>query len=663
MKTNDLTDENIDKISKLFPKVITEKEDEDGKIIKGIDFDLLKQELSKEIVEGGDERYRLDWPGKKASLLKANTPINKTLRPCKKESVDFDKTENVYIEGDNFEVLKILQESYLGKIKMIYIDPPYNTGKDFVYKDSTTQSKKEYEEEIGVEDEEGGKLFKNTDTNGRFHSDWLSMMYERLIVARDLLKDDGVIFMSIDDNEVHNLRKIADEIFGEDNFVSEICWHNNVKGRQMDLNIKNTFESILIYSKNNSSLSLNTEKEKIETNELDKDKISYYKKDYPLHNGTADFHINNRPNLCYSIYYYPKNGHAVVIDEKIKKDNSFILGDALEKGRKLMEEGYIRIVPKFNKTYNNQRVWRWGKEKFLKEYNTELLFIKENNGYYIYQKKRFNNGIHEKKFKNYINIDGGSDKTYLVSLFKNNKFFDSPKPRSLIVNLLKMGSVPNKNDLVLDFFSGSGTTADSVMQLNAEDGGNRKFIMAQLPEKTDEKSEAFKAGYKNISDIGKERIRRAGKKILEDNVDKLKERETPLDIGFRVYKTDTTNMKDVYYNPSELKQENLLDLVSNVKEDRNEEDLLTQVILDLGLTLDLPIEEKAINNSKVFFVEENSLVACFDEKIEKETFEEIAKIKPLKVVFRDSSFKDTKDKINIETIFKQKSPETKVTVI
>jgi len=689
MKTKDLTDEKISKIAKLFPQTITEKEDKNGKIIKAVDFDLLKQELSKEIVDDENERYRLDWPGKKASILKANTPINKTLRPVKEDSVDFDNTENIYIEGDNFEVLKVLQESYLGKIKMIYIDPPYNTGKDFIYRDNTTQSKEEYEEELGVEDEEGGKLFRNTDTNGRFHSDWLSMMYERLIVARDLLRDDGVIFMSIDDNEVASLRKIGDEVFGEENFISEICWHNNVKGRQMDLNIKNTFESILVYSKNNSSLSLNTEKEKIETNELDRDKISYYKKDYPLHNGTADFHINNRPNLCYSIYYYPKNGHAVVIDEKIKKDNSFILGDALEEGKKLMEEGYIRIIPKFNKTYNNQRVWRWGKEKFLKEYNTELLFIKENNGYYIYQKKRFNNGIHEKKFKNYINIDGGSDKTYLVSLFKNNKFFDSPKPRSLVVNLLKMGSVPNKNDLVLDFFSGSGTTADSVMQLNAEDGGNRKFIMAQLPEKTSEKSEAFKAGYKTIAEIGKERIRRAGKKIMNDELEKIeielkklegkledeeikkqkeelsakKKKIENLDIGFRVYKTDSTNMKDVYYKPAELKQGELDLYKDNIKEDRNAEDLLTQVILDLGLTLDLPIEAKEIKGNKVFFVENNSLIACFDKNINFEIVDEIAKCEPLKVIFKDSCFKDDKDRINIEERFKRLSPETIVSVI
>jgi len=631
MKINDITEENIGKIAKLFPTVITEKEDENGEIKKAIDFNLLKQELSKEIVDDENERYRLDWPGKKASILKANTPINKTLRPCKEESVNFNKTENVYIEGDNFEVLKILQESYLGRVKMIYIDPPYNTGKDFVYRDNTTQSKEEYEEELGVMDEDGGKLFKNTDTNGRFHSDWLSMMYERLTVARDLLKDDGVMFISIDQDEIHNLRKICDEIFGENNFLCTLHWKKK-KQPSFLARVANVVEYILVYTNNIS---------KIKKLSIEKIKDS----DKPIVNAG-----NNMVSLTFPAGIRVKAKINKIIAGKIKNKTIEIVYEndvVIKDGRTISE---MKIAAPFR---NNQSTL----DLLIKE---DLIFVTSNLGLRRDVSEKERNS--DKSITDLL-LDWGQNQdsdSEFRKLFEH-KFFDNPKPVKYIKNIVK--SVMDKNALVLDFFSGSATTAHAVMQLNAEDGGNRKFIMTQLAEKTDEKSEAFKAGYKTISEIGMERIRRAGKKILEENNDKLKERETPLDIGFRVYKTDTTNMKDVYYNPSELEQSNLLDVINNVKEDRNAEDLLAQVILDRGLTLDLEIEQKEIKNHKVFFVASNSLVACFDNNINFEIVDEIAKCEPLKVVFKDSCFKDDKDRINVENRFKRLSPETVISVL
>ncbi len=625
MKTTDLTDENIDKITTLFPQVITKKEDDNGKVVKAIDFDLLKQELSKEIVEDDSERYRLDWPGKKASILKANTPINKTLRPCKEESVNFDNTENVYIEGDNFEVLKILQESYLGKIKMIYIDPPYNTGKDFVYKDNTTQSKEEYEEELGVEDDEGGKLFKNTDTNGRFHSDWLSMMYERLAVARDLLKDDGVIFMSIDDNEVHNLRKIADEIFGEENFVAQFVWRKKYGGGKGSRFAVDLHEYVICFSKSISHIDgfnlPRTDKQK----EIFSAKDEYFKERGGFYVRPLKSGLGERKTLIYPIVC-PDGSE--INTQWICAENTFkqFLNEGRIVFKKLKDDSY-NVYKKF---YENDKGGTVLPESLL----YDLAYNQHG----------------KEEIKALFNIKEGRE-----------VIFENPKPSKLIKYFLPAST--SQNDLILDFFSGSASTTHAVMQLNAEDEGNRKFIMVQLLEKTDEKSEAFKAGYKTIPEIGMERIRRAGKKILEENKEKLKERETPLDIGFRVYKTDSSNMKDVYYNPSELEQSNLLDVIDNVKEDRSPEDLLTQVMLDLGLTLDLSIEEKKIKDNKVFFVAENSLVTCFDKNINFEIVDEIAKCEPLKVVFKDSCFKDDKDRINVENRFKRLSPETIVSVI
>jgi adenine-specific DNA-methyltransferase len=632
MKTSDLTDENIGKIAELFPNVITEKEGDDGRIVRAIDFNLLRQELSKELVEDDNERYRLDWPGKKASLLKANTPINKTLRPDRELSVDFDKTENVYIEGDNFEVLKILQESYLGKIKMIYIDPPYNTGKDFVYRDNTTQSKEEYEEEIGVADEEGGKLFRNTDTNGRFHSDWLSMMYERLVVARDLLKDDGVIFMSIDDHEVHNLRKIGDEVFGEENFIENYVWESTFRPDNSSKLERENAQHVLLYSKNKNTIKQlvgigkNTEGlPSLTKNSMKISKLKFLA-------GEVETYLED------GLYKKGLRDSGYELHDDVNVKNGFIVNDFSLSGRVI-----------------------WGQDYLSNQLKNGTKIIIKGDTFIPYSKKMEDGVLAPTTIipKNIVGdvLAGRAETKNLL----NGSIFDYPKPISLIKYLL---SYLVENDYyVLDFFAGSATTAHAVIQLNAEDGGKRKFIMAQLPEKTDEKSEAYKAGYKTISEIGMERIRRAGKKILEDNADKLKERETPLDIGFRVYKTDSTNMKDVYYNPAELKQSEMDEYISNIKEDRGSEDLLTQVMLDLGLTLDLPIEKKDIKGSTVFFIAGNSLVACFDENMNIEIIDEIAKIKPLKVVFRDACFKDDKDAINMENKFKSLSPETVISVI
>jgi adenine-specific DNA-methyltransferase len=640
MQTPDNTQKNIEKIAALFPHAITETKDENGNIKKAIDFDLLKQSLSDILVEDNDERYRLDWPGKKESLLKANTPVFKTLRPVREESVNFDNTENLYIEGDNFEVLKILQESYLNKVKMIYIDPPYNTGNDFIYSDKFAQSKEEYEEELGVMNEEGGKLFKNTDTNGRFHSDWLSMMYERLIVARDLLKDDGVIFISIDDNEVHNLRKICDEIFGEDNFITEIAWRRSDNQANIG-NFAKVKEYIICYCKS----------------------LLY-------------FELNKMPlsEKARNEYRYQ--------DKKGKFRRSILLDKT--RGRHT-----YNVKTKSGNTLNGP--WMIKKDAFMELDANDAIYWTSGGLEQPYGKIY----LHESKGQipnDFWGIEFGTNQrgSLEVEALFNKRHFDFPKPVSLIKTMVTLGST--NQDIILDFFSGSATTAHAVMQLNTEDGGNRKHIMVQLPEKTDETSEAYKAGYKTIAKIGRERIIRAGNKIKEEflakyqsELDKLnkdnkmdldsnlsaqkKELEDKiqhiknLDTGFRLYKTDTTNMKDVFYHPNSLKQEELKFSESNIKDDRTPEDLLTQVILDLGLELNLPIEKKEIYGNNVYFVQTNSLVACFDDNIDFRIVDDIADLKPLKAVFKDASFTDDKDRINLTERFKRLSPETIIKVL
>ena len=631
MSTPDLTDKNIEQIGVLFPNVITETRDENGAIKKAVDFDLLKQALSKNLVEDDNERYRLDWPGKKASLLKANTPITKTLRPCREESVNFDTTENLYIEGDNFEVLKILQESYLGKIKMIYIDPPYNTGNDFIYKDNFAKSKDEYEEELGTTDEEGGKLFRNTDSNGRYHSDWLSMIYERLIVARDLLKDDAVIFISIDDNEQINARKVCNEVFGEQNFIANVIWQRAFSPKNDAKYLSENHDYLLIYTKNCEYFNVGHLPRSEETN-------ARYK------------NVDNDPR------------------------GNWISGDLTVKTYSEKYDYPITTPSGREVSPSHGSCWRVSKEKLNELIQDNRIWFGED-GNNVPRLKRFLSDVQDGMVATTLwlhkevghNQEGRQE---LKSLFDDKGFFDGPKPVRLLKRILQIANT-NPNDIILDFFSGSATTAHAVMQLNAEDGGNRKFIMVQLPEPCAENSEAFKAGYKTIAEIGKERIRRAGKKIVDELKTKnqqLKLGEEPvdaskLDIGFRVYKTDTTNMKDVFYHPNELKQHLLPGLESNIKEDRTAEDLLTQVILDLGLELTLPIETQQILGNTVFIVQTNALVACFDKDIDFKIVDTISDLKPLKVVFKDASFKDDKDRINVEERFKRLSPETRITVL
>src|SRR5690554_5562771 len=679
MRTPDRTQENIECIAKLFPNVITETRDENGAVKKAVDFDLLRQVLSKELVEDESERYRLDWPGKKASLLKANTPVTKTLRPCREESVNFDTTENLYIEGDNFEVLKILQESYLGRIKMIYIDPPYNTGTAMIYHNDFSKSENDYVEEIGAVNEECGKLFRNTESNGRFHSDWLSMMYQRLIVSRDLLTNDGFIAIAIDHNELHSLTSICDEIFGEENRIVNVTVQHNPKGRNQAVFFSENIEYMLIYAKNINNAAFNQVA-------IDDDVI----KTFNLHDQKGRYRYENyiRARTVWSRKNKPNNWYPIYVSSDLKTITT------------KKHEGYYELFP-----ITNQGEFSW---KNIKSSFDEL---NKESGYFVAKEENGKINIYHKYYEQQVLKNLWIDKKYqsefhgtnlLKDLLKIN-VFDFPKSIYLVKDVLKLTT--NPKDIILDFFSGSATTAHAVMQLNAEEIMNgklstvnerdktnsqfsthnsslRKFIMVQLPEPCDENSEAFKAGYKTIADIGKERIRRAGARIMNDKLSMVNEKakENPtifdghnnssftihnsqLDIGFRVYKTDTTNMKDVFYHPSELKQDQLDLLESNIKEDRTPEDLLTQVILDLGLELTLPIETKQISGNTVFIVQTNSLIACFDNDIDFKIVDTIADLKPLKVVFKDASFKDDKDRINVEERFKRLSPETKVMVI
>jgi len=623
MKTADKVESNIEQIAQLFPNVMSE-----GKV----DFELLKQMLSDEVLDTDDERYRLDWVGKKASLLKANSSINKTLRPCKEESVDFDTTENLYIEGDNFEVLKLLQESYLNKVKMIYIDPPYNTGKDFVYKDNFTQSKADFEDEIGLRDEDDNKLFKNTDSNGRFHSDWLSMMYERLLVSRDLLKDDGVIFISIDDNEVHNLRKLCDEVFGEGNFVAELIWSLN-SGTQAGY-FTRSHETILSYAKNSLSLS------------------SF--KDFSggtIKHGALKKISKVNPS---SDILFPKG--CIECEDKNSLFTGTIGGSEKQfiKGEMIFVNGVLDkdVTIEAGWAMKNQVLsWIKGKETHDSKGQKVIRFYFNSQGILFYEKERGTQ--HPKTVLLSESVGntrrGGQD---ILELF-SEKVMDFPKPIKLI-NFLTSLIAQSKDEIILDFFSGSATTAHAVMQLNAEDGGNRKHICVQIPELTDEKSEAYKAGYKNICEIGKERIRRAGKKILEDNESSKEPKDlSNLDIGFRVLKIDSSNMKDVHFHPNKLSQDLFAELESNIKEDRDNLDLLFGVMLDLGVELSLKITPKIVDSKTIYILENKELVACFEDNISLEVIEEIKNQSPYKIVLKDECFESDKDKINaVESLSK-----------
>ncbi|HCQ9935528.1 TPA: site-specific DNA-methyltransferase [Acinetobacter baumannii] len=616
MHSPNLVDANIEKIAALFPNCITETKDENGELKKAVDFDLLKQELSQVIVEGEQERYRLDWVGKKESILTANAPIAKTLRPCREESVNFDSTENLFIEGDNLEALKLLQENYLGKVKMIYIDPPYNTGNDFIYEDDFAESTNVFFERSNQVDEEGNRLIANTESNGRFHSDWLSMMYSRLKLARNLLKEDGVIFISIDDNEDHNLRKIVDEIFGAENFLAKIIWQKIHSTKNDAKYFSNSHEYVLCYSKSIMDVSIGllprTETMNARFTNPDNDPRGQW--------ASGDLVANEERSSGYfdiigptgKVFNVPKGKHWVYSEENLNR---------------MVKEG---------------RIW-FGKngDAFprLKRYLSEVQQGRKVDTLWLSNEVGHNQ----------------ESKREVKKLFDEKPYFDFPKPVRFIYRSLFIST--SKNDIVLDFFSGSATTAHAVMQLNAEDSGNRKFIMVQLPEITDEKSEAHKAGYKNIAEISKERIRRAGKKIVEDNADK--EGIENLDIGFRVLKIDSTNMKDVYYTPDTLKQADMLDLASNIKEDRTSEDLLFQVMLDWGLELSLTIERKTVAGKEVFYVAGNSLVACFDD-LTFDVVDEVSKDHPLRFVSAEKAIHLDHDKTNIKERFKQLSPDTEV---
>lgn len=638
MQTANRADENFKKLAAMFPNAVTETIDENGEVVRAIDKDVLMQEISCKVVDGNEERYQFTWPDKKKSVLLANAPINKTLRPCREESVDFDNTENLYIEGDNLEVLKLLQETYLGKIKMIYIDPPYNTGNDFVYEDDFAQSTDEYLENSGQFDDEGNQLVQNTESNGRFHTDWLNMIYKRIRISKDLLQDDGVVFISIDDSELKNVLKICDEVFGCSNYVS--CLTRIAKTTSFRGNyFAPSKDYIVVYAKNitvlppfQDEVSNDSQFDKVETK--GERKGEYYRDDIAFYLST----LQTRPNQRYFIEC--PDGEMVV-------PPGTTIPSIVQDGEK--------VLP-----YDGDGVWRWEQKQYLLK--KDLLSFKQTKTSPLLnqdgQKAKWNiytkSYLNDKKEKGNIPrdlLEGFLNRNGSEELKKLDIPFSFPKPSKLIKYLIKIMNA-DKGITIIDFFSGSATTAHAVMQLNAEDGGNRKFIMVQLPEQTDEKSEAYKAGYKNICEIGKERIRRAAKKIAEENPD------AEFDGGFRVLKCDSSNMKDVYYNPAEYEPSLFSSLEDNIKEDRTPEDLLFQVMLDLGVLLSSKIEETTIAGKKVWNVEDNYLIACFDENVTEEVITKIAKQKPYYFVMRDSSMANDSVATNFEQIFAAYSPDT-----
>ena len=672
MQTANKTDENFRKLAAMFPNAVTETINENGEVVRAIDKDVLMQEISCTVVDGNEERYQFTWPDKKKSVLLANAPINKTLRPvrdnetvptgadsegkpyCSTGSVDFDTTENLYIEGDNLEVLKLLQETYLGKIKMIYIDPPYNTGNDFVYEDDFAQSTDEYLANSGQFDEDGNRMVQNTESNGRFHTDWLNMIYPRLKLAKDLLTDDGMVLISIDDCEQDNLRRLCDEVFGRRNFVDTLIWKKRYGGGAKEKYFVSLHEYVLVYCRNIDSL-----------NELfvplsDESAERYYSKrdskyvtrggyrTHPLEAGKA---MDARPNLIYPI---PAPDGTMIMPKK---------------------------------------QWLWSKERVMEALkNDDIEIVMGKDGWVVSSKQYLreeDGSIRPAKMLSIVDdvyTQHGTNE--MIQIMGNAKIFQYPKPSAFIKKLVSVVT-ESKDEYVMDFFSGSAATAHAVMQLNAEDKGHRKFIMVQLPEVTDEKSEAYKAGYKTICEIGKERIRRAGQKIQEERLEAIAlskhewdqttfyvehkeecdrlghlpdeyfaKEHPPIDTGFRVLKCDTSNMKEVYYNPAEYEASLFSRLEDNIKEDRTPEDLLFQVMLDLGVLLSSKIEETTIAGKKVFNVEDNYLIACFDSDVTEETIKAIAKQKPYYFVMRDSSMANDSVATNFDQIFATYSPDT-----
>ena len=631
MQTASKADDNFKKLAAMFPNAVTETINENGEVVRAIDKDVLMQEISCKVVDGNEERYQFTWPDKKKSVLLANAPINKTLRPvredetvptgadsegkpyCSTGSVDFDTTENLYIEGDNLEVLKLLQETYLGKIKMIYIDPPYNTGNDFVYEDDFAQNTDEYLANSGQFDEEGNRMVQNTESNGRFHTDWLNMIYPRLKLAKDLLADDGAIFISIDDNEVKNLMAMCDEVFGTSNFLATFVWQKKYGPANDAKGVSATHEYILLYGKNSDVwmpglLPRSDEQLKAYKNPDNDPRGVWRASDLSArtYSASCDYIITGPTGLKFS----PPPSRSWIVNK----------------------ESYQNLLADNRITFGSDGTGRPMQKKFITEVKggitPETWLPRERGG--------------DNKIARYE----------LKDIFPEN-LFDTPKPSKLVSYLITISGV-EKDAIILDFFSGSATTAHAVMQLNAEDGGHRKFIMVQLPEKCDEKSEAYKAGYKTICEIGKERIRRAGAKIKEEAGLAAQN----LDTGFRVLKCDTSNMKDVYYNPAEYEVNMFSRLEDNIKEDRTPEDLLFQVMLDLGVLLSSKIEETTIAGKKVFNVEDNYLIACFDSDVSEETIKAIAKQKPYYFVMRDSSMASDSVATNFDQIFATYSPDT-----
>lgn len=611
MESVDLTSQNIEKIEALFPNCITETVDANGKQKKAINFDILRQMLSDDVVEG-DEVYEFTWVGKKAAIVEANKPIRKTLRPCPEESVNWDTTENLYIEGDNLEVLKLLQESYLGTIKVIYIDPPYNTGLDFIYRDHFSMSETEYEEQIGMFDESENRLFKNTDSNGRFHSDWCSMMYSRLMLARSLLTGDGVIFISIDDNEYATLKKICDEVYGEEAFLATFVWKRRASSQLDKSKCSTDHEYVLAYKMKNF----------IALRGIDKDYKGYSNPD-------------NDPRGPWTL------GDLTVGMTGDMRPNQF----------------YDLIDPKTGKVYkpNYNRVWSYISES-MNELISDNRIVFPDDTSKRPMKKRFASELDSSTNPQSTwmdNVGMNTEATKQMYDLFGKSFFAYTKPESLIRTLLLQAT--DKNSIVLDFFSGSATTAQAVMQLNKEDGGHRKFIMVQLPELCETDGEAYKTGFKTICDIGKERIRRAAREIVDES--------TSIDYGFRVFKLDDSNMRDVYYSADDYNQQMLAGLESNIKDDRTDLDLLFGCLLEWGLPLSLPYSSETIDGCTVHTYNDGDLVACFDENISKTVVETIAKSQPLRAVFRDSSFPNSPAKINVGEIFKLLAPDTRVKVI
>lgn len=618
MESVDMTAQNIEKIGSLFPNCITETIDENGKGKNVINFELLKQMLSSDVIDG-DEAYEFTWVGKKASIVEANKPIRKTLRPCKEESVDWDNTENLYIEGDNLEVLKLLQESYLNKVKMIYIDPPYNTGNDFIYNDDFKMTSEEYAEEISELDEDGNRMFKNTDTNGRFHSDWCSMIYSRLMLARNLLSDDGVIFISIDDNEQANLKKCCEEIFGAQNFVAQLIWERAFSPKNDAKFVSNSHDYVLMFAKN----------------------ISQYIIGRLPRTAEANARYSNPDN--------DPRGVWMSSDISVKTYNAECDYPITTPSGRIIEPPAGRC-------------WSLSKKSFLERLQDNRIWFGPD-GNSVPRIKRFltdlkHDGMAPTSIMFFKDVGHSQEGAQEVSKLLNGGYFNGPKPQRLMKRLLTLANLQS-DAIVLDFFSGSASMAHAVMSQNAEDSKQIKYIMVQLPENTDKKSEAYKAGYKNICEIGKERIRRAGKKIKE---------EAPLitqnlDIGFRVLKLDDSNMNEVYYSPDDYSQGFLNQLESNIKEDRTDLDLLFGCLLDWGLPLSLPYSSEQIEGCTVHNYNDGDLIACFDENIPNSVIKEIAKKEPLRAVFRDSGFASSSSKINVGEIFKLMAPDTTVKVI